>query len=225
MPMFERLKKAWLRLHWSSAQREPLTRWAQARGLVFTPQVHGAYVFSGNWSGQPVRIECTASSRPFIKGMELMARADLGLQGTGGVVLMNRALKLHLEQWASELYSRYTDTLQTTAHALPDEVRWLAMYRDAGWTGPDRRFWARYAVLTDTPDIARQWIDSDGLQRLMDWPANAVAAETPLMLMVMRGKAYMRLQIDAPRDTATALHALDLFHHFSEQARKMLAPR
>ncbi|MGE0350232.1 hypothetical protein [Hydrogenophaga sp.] len=223
--MFERLKKAWLRLHWSSAQREPLAQWAQAHDLAFTPQAHGAFVLSGHWSGQPVRIECASSSRPFIKGMELMARADLGLAGSGGVVLMNRILKLHLEQWASELYSQYTDTLQTTAHALPDEVRWLAMYRDAGWTGPDSHFWARYAVLTDTPDMARQWIDGDGLRRLMDWPNDAVTAATPLMLMVMRGKAYMRLQLDAPRDTATALHALDLFHHFSRRAREEAGPR
>lgn len=223
--MFERLRKAWLRLHWSSAQREPLAQWAQTHGFVFAPQVQGAYALSGNWSGKAVRIECMAASRPFMKGMELMARADLGLPGAGGVVLMNRVLKLHLEQWASELYSQYTDTLQTTAHALPDEVRWLAMYRDAGWSGPDSHFWARYAVLTDAPDRARQWLDSDGLRRLMRWPSDAVTEETPLMLMVMRGKAYMRLQIDQPRDVATALHALDLFHHFSERARQVLPPR
>lgn len=223
--MFERLKNALARLQWSPARSVPLEQWAQARGLDFIPMLGGAYALSGRWQDQPVRIECTTPSKPFIKGMELMARADLGRAAPGSVVLMNRSLKHLLEQQATELYSQYTDTLQTTAQAVPEEIRWLAMYRDAGWSGPDPRFWARYAVLTDTPDTARQWIDADGdgdgLRRLMDWPSDAVTPETPLMLMLMRGKAYMRLQVDQTRDIATAVHALDLFRHFSEKARAL----
>ena len=223
--MFERLKNALTRLQWSPTRSAPLTQWAGEQGLDFTPLRGGAYAMSGRWRDQPVRIECTTPSKPFIKGMELMARADLGLAAPGSVVLMNRSLKHLLERQATELYSQYTDALQTTAQTLPEEVRWLAMYRDAGWAGPDRRFWARYAVLTDAPDTARQWIDADGegdgLRRLMDWPSDAVSADTPLMLMLMRGKAYMRLQIDQTRDTATAVHALDLFRLFSEQARTL----
>ena len=223
--MFERLKNALARLQWSTARSAPLAQWADQHGLGFRPLIGGAYALSGHWHGQAVRLECMAPSRPFIQGMELMARADLGLSVPGSVVLMNRSLKLMLEQRASELYSQYTDALQTTAQTLPDEIRWLAMYRDAGWTGPDRQFWARYAVLTDMPETAKQWIDEEGVQRLMRWPANAVNPDTPLMLMLMKGKAYMRLQIDQTRDTATALHAFELFHHFSEQARGVLPAR
>ena len=146
--MFERLKNALARLQWSTARSAPLAQWADQHGLGFRPLIGGAYALSGHWHGQAVRLECMAPSRPFIQGMELMARADLGLSVPGSVVLMNRSLKLMLEQRASELYSQYTDALQTTAQTLPDEIRWLAMYRDAGWTGPDRQFWARYAVLT-----------------------------------------------------------------------------
>jgi hypothetical protein len=223
--MFERLKNALARLQWSPARSAPLAQWAREHGLDFTPLLGGAYTMWGRWRDEPVRVECTASSKPFIKGMELMARADLGLAAPGSVVLMNRPLKHLLEQRATDLYSQYTDTLQTTAQTVPEEIRWLAMYRDAGWTGLDRRFWARYAVLTDAPDTARQWIDADGtgdgLRRLMDWPSDTVSPDTPLILMLMRGKAYMRLQIDQTRDTAAAVHALDLFRHFSEQARAL----
>jgi hypothetical protein len=55
----------------------------------------------------------------------------------------------------------------------------------------------------------------------MDWPSDAITPETPLMPMLMRGKACMRLQIDQARDTAAAVHALALFRHFREQARTL----
>ena len=102
----------------------------------------------------------TLGERMLRMSRELMARADLGLRQEGNVVVMNRRLKNVLEAQSHQLYSKYTDDLQTIAGVVPDEVRWLAMYRDAGWAGPDRGFWARYAVLTDAPDTARRWIDS-----------------------------------------------------------------
>jgi len=154
--------------------------------------------------------------------MELMARADLGLKQEGNVVVMNRRLKEVLEAQSRALYSQYTDDLQTMAGVVPDEVRWLSMYRDAGWAGPDRGFWARYAVLTDAPEMARRWIDSETEQRLMDWP-EPVSDETPVMLMLQRGKTYMRMQIDRKGDTGTALHAFGLFDRASQRALEMAA--
>ncbi len=220
--MYERLKNALSPNTWFRARSAPLAEWAQAHALSFTPMMGGTYILTGQWQGRPVRIQCLAPSRPFIQGMELMARADLGLRSEGNVVVMNRALKEVLEAQSRALYSQYTDELRTMAGVVPDEVRWLSMYRDAGWVGPDHRFWSRYAVLTDAPDVARRWIDSDSEQQLMAWP-DAVSAATPMMFMLQRGKAYMRLQIDHTRDTATALHALDLFKRLSQRAMDMAA--
>lgn len=184
--------------------------------------VGGAYALAGRWQDRPVRIQCLQASRPFIQGMELMARADLGLKQEGNVVVMNRRLKEVLEAQSRALYSQYTDDLQTMAGVVPEEVRWLATYRDAGWAGPDRRFWGRYAVLTDAPEIAKRWIDSETQQQLMDWPEQ-VTDETPVMLMLQRGKTYMRMQMDRDGDTATALHALGLFDRASQRAMEMAA--
>lgn len=219
--MFDLLKNAWARRQEAVLHMESLTRWADDNGLQYSPLPNGGWAVHGDWGGQPVRIECAAPSRPFIQGAELMARVDLGRATAGGVVVMNRMLKHHLEHWASELYSQYTDTLQTTAQQVPDEVRWLSMYRDAGWSGPDRHFWSRYAVLTNVLDVAREWIDGEGLQRLMRWPVDALSPDTPLMLMLLKGKAYMRLQLDDGLDTDKAMHALDLFRHFGEQALEL----
>jgi hypothetical protein len=216
--MFERLGKTLGGLLGSSDPSSPLAQWASSQGLAFKPLFGGAYTMMGSWQGRSVRIECGAPSRPYLKGMELMARADLGLVTSSGVVLMNRSLKRTLEQEATALYASYTDDLRTSAAMLPEEIRWLAMYRDAGWAGPDEAFWERYAVLTDTTETARDWIDEGAQERLMNWPGDAAALTTPVLFMLLRGKTYLRLQIDQTRDTATVLHALDVFLHLSVQA-------
>ena len=220
--MYERLKNALSPHNWLRSRSAPLARWAEEHALSFAPMMGGAYLLAGKWQGRPVRIQCLAPSRPFIQGMELMARADLGLRPEGNVVVMNRALKEVLEAQSRALYSAYTDELRTMAGVVPDEVRWLSMYRDAGWGGPDHRFWSRYAALTDSPELARRWIDTETEQQLMAWP-DAVSEATPMMFMLQRGKTYMRLQIDHTRDTATAVHALELFNRLSQRAMDMAA--
>ena len=219
--MFDRLKNALSRRQEAGLRLQPLAQWADDNDLQYTPLAADTWALHGDWAGQPVRIECAVPSRPYIKGAELMARLDLGRATPDSVVVMNRVLKHHVEQWANELYSQYTDELKTTAQQVPDEIRWLSMYRDAGWSGPDQRFWARYAVLTNAPEVARDWLRDDGPQRLASWPEGTVWPETPLILMLLKGRAYMRLQLDHGRDTRTVLHALDLFRHFGEQALEL----
>jgi hypothetical protein len=220
--MYARLKNALSPRMWLRSRSAPLAEWAQANALNFTPMMGGAYVLAGQWQGRPVRAQCLAASRPFIQGMELMARADLGLRLEGNVVVMNRALKEVLEAQSRALYSQYTDELRTMAGVVPDEVRWLSMYRDAGWVGPDHRFWSRYAALTDAPELARRWIDGEAEQQLMAWPGS-VSVATPMMFMLQRGKAYMRMQVDRNDDMTTAVHALALFKGLSQRAMDMAA--
>jgi hypothetical protein len=216
--MFERLGKALGSLLAPSDASGPLADWASAQGLAYKSMFGGAYAMLGQWQGRSVRIECGVPSRPYLQGMELMGRADLGPASAGSVVLLNRSLKQSLEQQATALYASYTDNLKTSAAMLPEEIRWLAMYRDAGWTGPDDAFWERYAVLTDATDVAKTWLDANAIQRLMIWPGDTVSPATPLLFMMLRGKVYLRMQIDETRDEPTALHALELFRHLSEQA-------
>lgn len=220
--MFASFKNVLSASAWRRNRTASLAEWAQDHALSFDPMVGGAFSLAGRWQDRPVRIQCLKTSRPFIQGMELMARADLGLKQAGNVVVMNRRLKNVLEEQSRALFSEYTDDLQTMAGVVPEEVRWLATYRDAGWVGPDQRFWNRYAVLTDTPDIARRWIDSETEQQLMAWP-EGVSDETPVMLMLQRGKTYLRMQVDRDGDTATALHAFGLFDRASQRAMEIAA--
>lgn len=219
--MFERLGKT---LTGRRASPDPLTllaQWAASQGLAFKPLIGGAYAIVGQWQGRSVRIECGAPSRSYVQGMELMGRVDLGLATSSNVFVMNRSLKRALEEQATALYASYTDALQTSAALLPEEVRWLAACRDAGWAGPDESFWARYSVLTDSTEVAKVWVNASVVQQLMSWPGNVVSAATPVLFMLRRGKTYLRLQIDQTRDTSSAMHALDILLQLSEQANAL----
>lgn len=207
------------------ARHAPLVQWAEARGLEFLARRDDACAFVGEWSGQPVRIDLQPAGRPYLEGWEINARTEVGLSQPSGVVLMNRPLKLSMERWADYLYSQLTNSVQTMADTLPEELRWLATYRDAGWPGPEPAFFERYAVLTDSPDEARVLIDEAAVQALMHWPDNARSAGTALLLMRLRGKLQMRLQLEPSRHAGCECHALDLFERLSQrllaQAREL----
>lgn len=193
------------------AMHAPLVSWGSAHGLAFSSGKDGTCSLVGEWGGRPVRIDVQAASRSYMDGLELSARCDLGLDPLASVIVMNRALKRGIERWGDYLYSQLTNSLQTMADTLPEEVRWLATFRDAGWPALDEAFWARYAVLTDAPELARHMIDEAAAAALMRWPDDAVQADTPLMLMRLRGKVQMRLQLNRPRHPTSEVAALDVF--------------
>ena len=219
--MFERLKNTFSTRAAASAADDGLAQWAHGRLLNHMSLLGGAYALGGRLHDRPFRAECIATSRAYMQGLELMAKADLGLTPEVTVIVMNRSLKRSLEALANDLYAAVTDAVQTTAKAVPEEVRWLAMYRDAGWPGPDDAFWGRYAVLTDTPETARQWLDAASIGMLMDWPAEP-GWDAPRLFMLARGKTYLRMQVGQPGDSTSALHALDIFEHLSGRALRLL---
>ncbi|MBX3610243.1 MAG: hypothetical protein KF871_10125 [Hydrogenophaga sp.] len=202
------------------AQHMTLVQWAESRGLEFLARRNGSCGFVGEWSGQPVSIDLQPSGRPYFEGWEISARVEVGVQASAGMVLMNRPLKLTMERWADYVYAQITNVVQTMADTLPEEVRWLAAYRDAGWSGPAAEFFDRYAVLTDGLDETRQLIDQDTVDALMHWPEDVRSAQSPLLLMRLRSKLHLCLQLDADRHKPSELHALDLFERM---ARRLLA--
>lgn len=219
--MFDRLKKA---LGSGSVRVVPddsVAHWAHERMLSHMPLLGGSFAMGGRLLDRPFRAECIASSRSYITGLELLAKADLELSEEVNVIIMNRSLKRAFEAQANALYADVTGSLKTSKKALPEEVRWLSLYRDAGWNGPDDDFWARYAVLTDMPDVARDWLDAQSVEWFMDGPPRW-SAEVPLILMLTRGKTYLRLQVGEPGDSAATLHALDIFEHLSSRAIQLL---
>lgn len=194
----------------------PVSEWAKAQGFGFSG-LPGAQSFSlhGKVAGKPWRMEVGKPSRAYIRGEELRARAELGLNENIAVMVMNRALKESLEKQA---YERFTDDLQTTVDtSLPEEVRWLAMLEDCALDSLSRLFLERYAVLADQRDNAVKWVDPVFANQLLTWPAPAPGPDVPFVLMVLRGKAYLRMQ-QTPGDMPSLQHAAQVFTAACESA-------
>jgi len=224
MTMFERLKKA---LMPSDASGSPpvapdaVSEWAGTQGFSYAGQGDGTgFALTGQVAGKPWKLERGKSTRDYIHGEELRARAELNLNDDVSVLIMNRPLKEALEKRA---YEMYTDTLQTTADpSLPEEMRWLAMYPEAGWDSLAPEFWKRYAVLSEKRDQALAWVDPHLAELLMTWPEPAPNEQVPFILMLLRGKAYLRMQY-TPADMPTLEHAAQIFTYACESAASGLA--
>jgi hypothetical protein len=228
--MFERIKKAFAKGTPAPVQPPPalpdaaafgpVSQWASSQGFAFSTQ-GGGFAMDGPVAGKPARIEVGRPSRKYIQGEELRGRAELGISSDVLVVLMNRPLKESLEKQA---YALYTDTLQTSVDPnLPEEMRLLAMYEEVGWDSMPRIFWTRYSIVADDREHAMAWVDPGLVKRLLEWPAPAPAADLPFMLMLLRGKAYLRMQQGAGH-MPTLQHAAQVFSAACENALGAFPP-
>lgn len=185
----------------------PLSEWAASRGMSFSGGSHTVSM-QGKVEGHPWKMELGRPSRDYIVGEELRARAELGVIDDVAAMIINRNLKDTLERRA---YSMITDTLQTTADPrLPEEMRWLAMYDEVGWEGPPESFWQRFAVLADQREHALAWVDDALVELVNDWPAPAPGPKVPFMIVLLRGRCYLRMQYQPP-ETQTLEHATKVF--------------
>jgi hypothetical protein len=213
--MFDRLKKSLSKdapppvLTGTPRVHDEMVAWGLAQGLNdAAPKDGKGFAMTGTTSSRPWTLECGRSSRDYIRGDELRAKADLKVNDDAVVLIMNRPLKNALETRA---YEMYTDTLQTTADpSLPEEMRWLAMYPEADWPSMPRPFWNRYVALSDQLEHAVAWIDEDLMGQLVSWPTPAPDDQVPFILMLLRGKAYLRMQY-TPGDLVTLAHAARIF--------------
>jgi hypothetical protein len=221
--MFDRIKKAFQRDPKersgsvpSRHSHAPVSEWAASRGMTLSGGALGSAVtMQGKVGGRSWRMELGRPTRDYISGEELRARAELGVSDDVGAMIINRPLKETLERRA---YSMITDTLQTTADPrLPEEMRWLAMYDEIGWDGPPQAFYARYAVLSDKRENVLAWVDDHLVGQLMAWPEPAPPPQVPFMIVLLRGKCYLRMQY-MPPETTTLDHATDVFISACESA-------
>lgn len=222
--MFERIKKAFLRDAKGPSgapasqlsAHGPLSEWAHSRGMTFSnAPLSSAVSMQGKVGGRSWKMELGRPTRDYISGEELRARAELGVNDEVAAMIINRPLKESLERRA---YSMITDTLQTTASPnLPEEMRWLAMYDEIGWEAVADAFWQRYAVLSDRREHALAWVDSTLVNLLLHWPEPGPSASTPFLVVLLRGKCYLRMQYQ-PADTSTLEHAATIFTSACESA-------
>jgi hypothetical protein len=190
-----------------------VSEWASLQGLSYTDRSGAGYAVDGQIQGKPWKLEQGKPSRDFIRGIELRARGEMGVNEDVAVMIMTRSLKNDLDKRA---FSLYTDTLQTQIDPhLPEEMRWLSMYEEVGWQELGQGFLDQYAILADERDNASRWITPDLVSALLAWPSSE--PDVPRVLMVLRGKVYLRMQVN-PGDIPTLEHATRVFTSACEAA-------
>jgi hypothetical protein len=220
--MFDRIRKAFGREAKSEAappsvmHAGPVSEWAATQGFGFSIDDAGQNIaLEGRVGGRAWRLQLGRPSRDYIFGEEIRARAELGVDESIAVLVMNRPLKQVLERRAYELY---TNDLQTSVDStLPEEMRWLAMYDEVGWDGLPKEFWSRLSVLTDNREAALKFIDPQLADLMVKWPAPGPSAEVPFMLLLLNGKAYLRMEY-TPAYLSTLQHAARIFTAACESA-------
>jgi hypothetical protein len=219
--MFERIKRAFVKEAKSEAPPSalhagPVSEWAATQGFGFSIDDSGQNIaLEGKVGNRPWRLQLGRPSRNYIFGEEVRARAELGVDESVAVLVMNRPLKEALEKRAYELY---TNELQTSVDTtLPEEMRWLAMYDEVGWDSLPSEFWARFSVLTDNREAALAMLDAHLADIMLTWPSPGPSAEVPFLVLLLNGKAYLRMEY-SPADLLTLQHAARIFTTMCESA-------
>ncbi len=141
-------------------------------------------------------MEWGPSQRSYIAGDELRIRLDLNLPGALQLLAMTRPLMERLEQETFERYTQEAQTLIDMSH--PEEMRWLAMFPKIDLSF-DKVLQARYGVLGVNTVLGMAWINGPLGEQLVKSTQDLLAGDDPFVLMVMRGKVYLRLQLAEPQ--------------------------
>ena len=66
------------------------------------------------------------------------------------------------------------------------------------------------ANITDNREHAKAWNDGPLAQLMTEWPAPAPSVEVPFIVLLLNGKAYLRMEY-TPAELGTLQHAAQIF--------------
>jgi hypothetical protein len=201
---------------------DQVAAWARQRGHTWKREKDGdGFAIEGHLDATPWRLEWGRPQRPYIAGHELRLRMALGLPPDLQMLVMTRALKETLENEAFEHAAPSHGTQAGTAGA--EEMRWLALFPKISFAG-SKILRSSFAGVSSLPHEGPTWLEgalAHGLERATStW----LAAQPPFLLMTLRGRIYLRLQLGAvePGDVAAAV---DLFEIAADAALRVARTR
>ncbi|MDP9044796.1 MAG: hypothetical protein M3O01_08320 [Pseudomonadota bacterium] len=179
--------------------------WARRLGHGFKrARGNGGFVIEGLLEGRPWRGEWGAPQREYIVGHELRLRMELDLPSDAQMLLLSRPLMDRLER---QTFEEFTDNVQTQIGTkTPEEMRWLVMFPKVP-LGSVKVLRGRFGAVASQPETGLAWIQGPLANMLDSVSDDLLRDDAPFVLMTLRGRAYLRLQLDAPdpRRVATAL--------------------
>jgi hypothetical protein len=182
--------------------------WATRAGMRFrkTPELD-RFLIETTSRRPEMRMEWGPSQRSYIDSHELRIRMDLNLPGSFQMLVLTQPLMERLE---AETFERYTQDAQTMIDmSTPEEMRWLAIFPkvDLSWSKVLR---SRFCSLGADPDLVRAWIQGGLGEQLERASEDFLRGDPPFVLITMRGKLYLRLQLSEPTP-AVLTQCLELF--------------
>jgi hypothetical protein len=183
--------------------------WAERRRLGFkrVRDEGGGFVLDGSINGKPWRLEWGPPQRKYIDGHELRIRMELGLSPNLQMLVLSQPLYETLERTAFE---SITESTQTVIDGnTPEEVRWIVMFPKANVKG-SKALRSRFHFTGAAAVDAERWLEGPLGEAFERADAGFLSGQPPFVLMVLRGRVYLRMQLDAP-DVASLSGALALF--------------
>ena len=98
-------------------------------------------------------------------------------------------------------------------------MRWLVMFPQVN-LGGFKTVRQHFSAVASQPDMGLAWISGPLAGVLERAAAGMLSAEPPFVLMTLRGRAYMRMQLATP-DAAVVDDALSLFETAVTQALRL----
>lgn len=174
-----------------------VAEWAKHNKLKYKREQEGeGFVVNGGMESKPWRLEWGPPQRQYIDGHELRLRMELGLSPNLQILLISHPL---LETLERQTFERFTESTQTVIDVnSPEEMRWLAMFPKVPFQGA-KEVRTRFGLVGNVVAEAEAWVNGALARQLEEAAAGFLKHEPPFVLMLLRGRAYMRVQMHDPQ--------------------------
>ena len=192
--------------------------WARRRGHGFKRVRDGSgFVVDGELEGRPWRLEWGPPQRGYIEGHELRLRIELDLPSAMQMLLLSRTLMHTLER---QTFEDFTDDVKTQIGTkTPEEMRWLVMFPKVNLAALTA-LRGQFGAVGSVPASVLAWLEGPLANQLEDAASGLLRDDPPFVLMTLRGRAYLRMQLRVP-DPKSVAAALAVFETGVAQALRV----
>ena len=168
----------------------------------------------------PWRLEWGPPQRPYITGHELRLRMELGLPPDLHLLVISKSLMETLEK---EAYEQFTQSNQTEMGASsPEETRWLVMFPKMPMNG-SKLLRANFGGVSSLPNEGLAWLEGPLGHALERASATFLRDQPPFVMMTLRGRIYLRVQMASADETDVAAAVGWLFSGMTNVRRTSIA--